>query len=105
MMILPQQAINVSSLPPDAFVAFFFVVRLLDGRTLRSFHRFSEVKEFTASMAKVLGAPLVEVGWFPWRNVHHSLVNVDARRRKLEAYMSMLFTHNQALQSHPLTLR
>jgi hypothetical protein len=44
------------------------------------------------------------VGWFPWRNLHHSLVNVEQRRAKLEAYLGMLFTHNQAMQSHPLTL-
>lgn len=77
---------------------------MLDGRTLRSFHRFSEIRQFTVDMATALGAPLVEVGWFPWRNLHHSLVNVDTRRAKLEAYLGMLFTHNQAMQDHPLTL-
>ena len=95
-------AVRLSSLPPDAFVAYFMVVKLLDGRTLRSFHRFSEasprwrgnafyrslsfnfwclptlvlltyaccghrfqlaqVKDYVATMARVLGSPLVEIG-------------------------------------------
>jgi hypothetical protein len=149
-------ALSVSSLPPDAFVAYFLVVRMLDGRTLRCFHRFSEasesgnflegalgelwvpykkswhaalscyfictfhyvcpsahfngllcadalfntvqVKSYVSAMARVLGAPLVEIAWFPWRNLHPSLVDVDARRRKLEGYLNMLFAHNAQLQ-------
>jgi len=101
---LTPKAVQLTSLPPDAFVAYFFVVRLLDGRTLRGFHRFSEVKDYVAQMTKALGRPLIEVGWFPWRNVHHSMVNVEQRRGKLEGYMRMLFDHNTDLQSHPLTL-
>ena len=54
-------AVNLSSLPPDAFVGYFFVVRLLDGRTVRAVRRFSEVKDYVARMAKALGSPLIEV--------------------------------------------
>ena len=64
---LTPRALNVSSLPPDCFVAYFFVVRLSDGRTVRCFHRYSAIRNFVLRMRRALSGGLVEVGWFPWR--------------------------------------
>ena len=53
----------------------------------------------------VSGSGLVEVVRFPWRRPHHSMVDTEQRRVLLEAYLSMLFTHNAALQTHPRTVQ
>lgn len=55
--------------------------------------------------ADVSGSGLVEVVRFPWRRPHHSMVDTEQRRVLLEAYLSMLFTHNGALQTHPRTIQ
>jgi len=49
------QTLNVSRIPNDAFVVYLLVVRLLDGRTVRCFHRYSEIREFVTSMKATLG--------------------------------------------------
>ena len=51
---LTPRALNVSSLPPDCFVAYFFVVRLSDGRTVRCFHRYSAIRNFVLRMRREL---------------------------------------------------
>jgi len=99
------QTLNVSRIPNDAFVVYLIVARLLDGRTVRCFHRFSEIREFVTSMKAAMGSALVEVVRFPWRRPHHSMVDTEQRRVLLEAYLSMLFAHNTALQTHPRAIQ
>lgn len=55
------------------------------------------------SARRSLGSSFVEVMRFPWRQPHHSMVDIEQRRARLEAYLSVLFTQNMSLQTHALT--
>ena len=81
---LTPRAIHLSSLPYDCFVAYLFVVRLLDGRTVRAFHRFSAIRAFVARMRKELASQggLVEVRMQKHEWVRRSRRTTMQRRKR-----------------------
>lgn len=98
----PTLAGTLTSLPPDAFVVYQLVARLHDGRTVRCLRRYSEIRAFVAKMKSKLA--LYDVVYFPWKMPHHAMVDINYRKSKLEAYLSLLFGQNAELQQHPDTL-